>query len=62
MDVAIVNVPWNGIWQAMKIAGLAESFEVNVAPHNFYGHPFYFDERPFLCSHPQLPHHGNRHR
>ena len=21
----------------MKIAGLAESFEVNVAPHNFYG-------------------------
>ena len=38
MDVAIVDVPWNGIWQAMKIAGLAESFEVNVAPHNFYGH------------------------
>jgi L-alanine-DL-glutamate epimerase-like enolase superfamily enzyme len=38
MDVAIVDVPWNGIWQALKIAGLAESFEVNVAPHNFYGH------------------------
>ena len=38
MDVAIVDVPWNGIWQSMKIAALAESFEVNVAPHNFYGH------------------------
>lgn len=38
MDVAIVDVPWNGIWQSLKIAALAESFEVNVAPHNFYGH------------------------
>ena len=38
MDVSIVDVPWNGIWQSMKIAALAESFEVNVAPHNFYGH------------------------
>ena len=38
MDVAIVDVPWNGIWQAIKIAGLAESFEVNVALHIFYGH------------------------
>ncbi len=38
MDVSIVDVPWNGIWQSLKIAALAESFEVNVAPHNFYGH------------------------
>ena len=38
MDVSIVDVPWNGIWQSLKIASLAESFEVNVAPHNFYGH------------------------
>ncbi|GIX47828.1 MAG: hypothetical protein KatS3mg131_2039 [Candidatus Tectimicrobiota bacterium] len=38
MDVAIVDVPWNGIWQALKIAALAEAYEVNVAPHNFYGH------------------------
>ena len=38
MDVAIVDVPWNGIWQAVKIAALAEAHEVNVAPHNFYGH------------------------
>ena len=38
MDISIVDVPWNGIWQSLKIAALAESFEVNVAPHNFYGH------------------------
>ncbi len=38
MDVAIVDVPWNGIWQSMKIAAMAEAWEVNVAPHNFYGH------------------------
>ena len=38
MDVAIVDIPWNGIWQSMKVAALAEVHEVNVAPHNFYGH------------------------
>ncbi len=38
MDVAIIDVPWNGIWQSMKIAAAADAHEVNVAPHNFYGH------------------------
>lgn len=38
MDVAIIDGPWNGIWQSRKIAALAEAYEVNVAPHNFYGH------------------------
>ena len=38
MDVAIIDTPWNGVWQSMKIAAAAEHFEVNVAPHNFYGH------------------------
>lgn len=38
MDVAIIDTPWNGVWQAMKIAASAEAHEVNVAPHNFYGH------------------------
>ncbi len=38
MDVAIVDAVWNGVWQSMKIAAAAEAFEVNVAPHNFYGH------------------------
>jgi L-alanine-DL-glutamate epimerase-like enolase superfamily enzyme len=38
MDVAIIDGPWNGIWQALKIAAMAEAYEINVAPHNFYGH------------------------
>src|SRR2546421_3052902 len=38
MDVAIIDTPWNGVWQSMKIAAAAEAHEINVAPHNFYGH------------------------
>lgn len=38
IDVAIVDTPWNGVWQSMKIAAAAEAYEVNVACHNFYGH------------------------
>ena len=38
MDVAIVDAVWNGVWQSMKIAASAEAYEMNVAPHNFYGH------------------------
>ena len=37
-DVAIVDVVWNGLPESLKIAATAEAFEVNVAPHNFYGH------------------------
>jgi galactonate dehydratase len=38
MDVAIVDVLWNGFLESLKIAAMAESYEVNVAPHNYYGH------------------------
>jgi len=38
MDVAIIDTVWNGVWQGMKIAAAAEAQEINVAPHNFYGH------------------------
>ncbi len=37
VDVAIVDVPWNGILESLKIAALCDAFEVNCAPHNFYG-------------------------
>lgn len=36
-DVAIVDIVWNGLSESLKIASLADSYEVNVAPHNFYG-------------------------
>lgn len=38
VDVAIIDTPWNGVWQSLKIAAAAEAYEVNVACHNFYGH------------------------
>jgi galactonate dehydratase len=38
LDVASVDVIWNGFAQAKKIADLAETFEVNCAPHNYYSH------------------------
>jgi galactonate dehydratase len=38
VDVAIVDVAWNGILESMKIAAMADAYEVNVAPHNFNGH------------------------
>lgn len=37
VDVAIIDVVWNGWLEAVRIATLADAFEVNVAPHNFYG-------------------------
>jgi L-alanine-DL-glutamate epimerase-like enolase superfamily enzyme len=38
IDVASVDVIWNGFAQSKKIADLAETFEVNCAPHNYYSH------------------------
>ncbi len=37
-DVAIVDVLWNGMWESLRIAALADAYEVDVAPHNFTGH------------------------
>ena len=38
LDTAIVDVPWNGLGESLKIASIADAYEVNVAPHNFYSH------------------------
>ena len=38
MDVAIIDTPWNGVAESLKIAAMADAYEINVAPHNFYGH------------------------
>ena len=37
-DVAIIDAPWNGVAESLKIAAMADTYEMNVAPHNFYGH------------------------
>ena len=38
VDVAIIDTLWNGVAESLKIAAMAEAYEINVAPHNFYGH------------------------
>jgi L-alanine-DL-glutamate epimerase-like enolase superfamily enzyme len=38
VDYAIIDVAWNGILESIKIAAMADAYEVNVAPHNFNGH------------------------
>ncbi len=37
-DVFMVDVPWVGFSQSKKIADLAQVFEFNMAPHNYYSH------------------------
>lgn len=38
VDVAVIDVPWNGLLESAKIASLCDAHEVNIAPHNYYGH------------------------
>jgi L-alanine-DL-glutamate epimerase-like enolase superfamily enzyme len=36
LDSVIIDVPWNGLAESLKIAAMADAYEINVAPHNFY--------------------------
>src|ERR1700674_1313939 len=54
MDVAIVDAVWNGVWQSMKIGTAADAFEVNIAPHNFYGHLWTMINAHFAAAAPNL--------
>jgi galactonate dehydratase len=38
MDSIIIDAPWNGVAESLKIASMADTYEVNIAPHNFYSH------------------------
>lgn len=37
-DILSVDLPWNGLSQSKKMADMAETFEVNITPHNYYSH------------------------
>lgn len=37
VDVAIVDPLWNGVWQSLRVATLADVHEVHIAPHNPVG-------------------------
>lgn len=38
VDVAIIDPIWNGYVEALKIAQLCDAYEMNAAPHNYYGY------------------------
>ena len=38
MDVASIDVIWNGFGGSKKIADMAELYEMNICPHNYNGH------------------------
>jgi len=38
IDVPLVDVAWNGFSEALKIASLADVFDLNVSPHNYTSH------------------------
>jgi galactonate dehydratase len=54
MDVAVVDVPWNGFGQAMKIGAMAETYEIAVAPHNYYSHLADFQSLHFCAALPNV--------
>lgn len=52
MDVASVDIIWNGFHQSKKIADMAETYEVNCAPHNYYSHLATFISASFCATIP----------
>ena len=37
-DVIIIDVIWNGLTESLKVAKLANYFDIPIAPHNYYTH------------------------
>ena len=50
MAVAMIDVCWQGFAAAKKVADLAETYEINVAPHNYNGHLSTFQSLNLVAS------------
>jgi galactonate dehydratase len=37
-DIMMVDVPWNGFAPSKRIIELADLYQINMAPHNYYSH------------------------
>ena len=64
LDTIMVGVCWQEFSAAKKAADLAETHEINVAPHNYNGHPSTFQALNFVASDPRraADGHGGRAR
>ncbi len=54
MDIASIDIIWNGFMGSRKISDLAELYEMNVTPHNYNGHLSTFISAQFCASIPNL--------
>ena len=54
MDIASVDITWNGLLQSKKIADMAEVYEMNIAPHNHHSHFSTFMSANFAALIPNL--------
>lgn len=54
MDIAAVDVIWNGFSESKRIAEMAELYEMNVCPHNYNGHLSTFISMQFCALVPNL--------
>ncbi len=54
VDLALVDPIWNGYLDALDIATLADTYAVNVAPHNYYGNLSDFISLSFAAAIPNL--------
>lgn len=37
-DFVMIDVPWNGFGPSRRVGELAQTFQMNIAPHNYYSH------------------------
>ena len=54
MDVASIDIIWNGFIRSKQIADMAEVYEMNVTPHNYNGHLSTFISAQFCALIPNL--------
>ncbi len=54
MDIASVDIVWNGFAQSKKIADTADIYEMNITPHNYYSHFATFISAQFAASVPNF--------
>lgn len=54
VDIASLDVVWNGFLQSKKVSDLAELYEINVTPHNFNSHLSTFISAQFAALVPNL--------
>jgi L-alanine-DL-glutamate epimerase-like enolase superfamily enzyme len=54
MDIASIDVIWNGFIQSKKISDMAEVYEMNITPHNYYSHLATFISASFCAIAPNL--------